>query len=339
MVTPAAVRETLDLVSARGTAAQLCVLRDGQFVVDRSFGAEPRDPFLLLSAGKPFVALLVHQLAERGALGLDDPLARHWPEFGARGKQGITIRHVLQHRSGLPYGRSLAHDALAAPDWDRSVRALAAARPRTPPGAVPAYHVLSYGFLLGELVRRVTGEPVAEVLRRDLLEPLGLRDTSLGGPVRIPLRGSPVRQTFLNRRWFRAAEIPAATVASTARDLARLYQALLDGGQGVLAPATIAEACRPSADGEVDRLLRRTVRWAQGFQLGGSDDGNPSRSLPFGQLSSREAFGHNGSGACLGWADPSRGLVMVYLTNRLQPGMAGAPHLCAVSDALLRGCG
>ncbi len=132
-----------------------------------------------------------------------------------------------------------------------------------------------------------------------------LHETHLGFARRVPLRGAPagearLRRAMFNRRTVREAIIPAATVASTARDLARFYQAMPDGGAGVLSPATIADACRPTSDGEVDRRFGRTIRWAQGFQLGGSDDGDPARALPFGRLSGRRTFGHNGSGTCIG---------------------------------------
>jgi len=322
------LRRAVELVEHRGAAAQLCVLRDGDVVLDRAVGAGPDTPFLLFSAGKPLTAMLVHRLAGQGAFALDDPLARHWPEFAARGKDTITIREVLQHRSGLPYAKSLRRDALLAPDWRRSVRALAQARPHWAPGRVPAYHVLSYGFLLGELVQRVTGRPFREVLRAELLGPLGMRDTRLGGPgPGVPIGGVPgVRRVLFNQRFFREAPIPAATMFSTARDLARFYQAMLAGGS--------EQARTPSSDGEIDHVLGVPIRWSQGFQLGGPA-GQPHRARPMGRRSSPLTFGHNGSNACLGWADPSRRLVVAYLTNRLQGGFEGSPHQCAVSDAVL----
>src|SRR5262249_35810556 len=121
---PAGLDAAAALVEARGCPAQLCVISRGQVVLDRAYGCPTDGLFFLFSAGKPMVALLVHQLAERGLLGLDDPVARHWPEFGQRGKEAITIRHVLQHRSGLPVARSAVRDALAMTDWAASVRAL-----------------------------------------------------------------------------------------------------------------------------------------------------------------------------------------------------------------------
>jgi CubicO group peptidase (beta-lactamase class C family) len=209
-------------------------------VLDRAFGCPPDALFFLFSASKPMVALLVHQLAERGRIGLDDPVARHWPEFGQRGKQALTIRHVLQHRSGLPVARGPVRDALAMTDWAASVRALERAAPGYPPGQVPAYHFLSYGFLLGEIVQRVTGRPVRDILTESLLAPLRLRDTFLGLPGSGRERGVPVHGRggaewltgrMIYRPAVRQAAIPAASVSATARDLARLYQALANGGE------------------------------------------------------------------------------------------------------------
>lgn len=342
-IPPATVRAMTAMAEARGAAAQLVVLRHGEVLLDRSFGA-PRDvPFLLFSAGKPLVAVLVHQLAEQGLLTLDAPLAEHWPEFAGNGKDDVTVRQVLAHRSGLPYVRSIHRDALIAHDWDRSVRALAAARPHHAPGRSPAYHTLSYGFLLGELVQRVTGRPLREVLHQRILQPLGMRDTYLSGPPRrVPMRGAASRGTralqwAANRRVTRNAVIPAATVSSTARDLALFYQALLDGRPDVLSATAVEDLCAPSTSGEADIVLGNRIRWSHGFQLGGHEN-DPDRPRPMGRLSSRRAFGHNGSNACLGWADPDRGLVMVYLTNRLEVSPEAAPYQCELSDALLAAC-
>ena len=351
------------------------MLHSGRVVLDEAFGCSPDSLFFLFSASKPLVALLVHLLAQRGELALDDPVAAHWPAFGQHGKQAITIRQVLQHRSGLPVARSFVLDALAMTDWDASVRALEQAAPRYPPGQVPAYHILSYGFILGELVQRVSGVPVREFLASELLEPLGLRDIHLGLPAElwprhVPVAGSGpgelITQLAVNRRTARQAVVPAASVSATARDLARFYQALLDaealpGSQGpqdsVLHAATVREATTPSSDGEVDRFLHLPIRWSQGFQLGGERQfaapvarrPDPLGMLasyvasghsgvyvsPLGTRSSPTTFGHNGSYVCIGWADPVRQLAVGYVTARLASRPAGTGHMPAVSDAIL----
>jgi len=345
------LQRAITLIRERGSPAQLCVVARGQIVLNETFGCRPDSLFFLFSASKPLVALLVHLLAERGQLALDDRVAAHWPEFAQAGKQDITIRQVLQHRSGLPVVRGFALDALMMTDWAASVRALEVATPSFPSGSVPAYHVLSYGFILGELVQRVAGGPVSDVLQAELLGPLGLRDSYLGLPAgqwgrHVPIAGrGPAElatQLMINRPAVRQAVIPAASVSATAYDLARLYQALLAGGEldgvRVLRPETIRQATAPSSDGEVDRYLKLPVRWSEGFQLGGERAGHTrlgGGSGPMGALASRTTFGHNGSYVCLGWADPEREVAVAYLTGCLVSRSAGARHMAAVSDAIL----
>jgi CubicO group peptidase (beta-lactamase class C family) len=347
---PAGVERVVDLVEARGATAQLCVLRHGRVVLDRSFGCFPDSLFLIYSASKPFPALLVHLLAERGRLSLDDPVATHWPEFGGRGKDGVTIRHVLQHRAGIPVAGSMLSTLLRLTDWEASVRLVERSRPRWPPGAVPAYHFLDYGVILGELVRRVAGQPVAGFLRAELLDPFGLADTFLGLPDTEwrrhvdarPAGGVPelVNGLIFNRRAVRQAVIPSAGISATARDLARFYQMVLREGEldgvRVLAAATVLEARRPSSD-EVDRFIKRRVRWAQGFHLGGPVDGRDV-AASMGMRSSREAFGHNGNMCCSAWADPTRDLAFVYLSNLLLSVDQGIRHHGQVADAMLDAC-
>ncbi|HKA12029.1 MAG TPA: serine hydrolase domain-containing protein [Candidatus Dormibacteraeota bacterium] len=346
-----ALDRALELVRARKTAAQLCVLREGQVVLDRSFGCPKDALFLIYSASKPFVALLVHLLAQRGMLSLDDSVAAYWPEYGQRGKGAITVRHVLQHRAGVPVAGSLLRTVLHMSNWDLSVRDAEQTRPRWAAGQVAAYHFITYGFILGELVRRVTGVPVRDFLRSELLAPLGLDAVWLGlpdelWPRRVRVRaGHPsewINQVVFNRRKIRQAVIPAAGISATARQLARLYKMLLMGGEldGVrlLEERTIAEARQPSSDGEVDAFINRPVRWAQGFQLGGPGSDPRDMSRVMGGISSRQAFGHAGNASCVTWADPTRRLVFVYLMN-LQPGIdEGFRHLGEVSDAVLAAC-
>ena len=348
---PEALARAVDLVRVRGGAAQLCVVSRGRVILDRSFRCAPDDLFWIFSASKPFVALLIHKLAEQGELALDDPVAAHWPEFAHHGKQAITIRHVLQHRSGVPVARNVALDMLTIADWDRSVRAVERARPATPPGRFAAYHVVTYGVVLGELARRITGTPVPEALRCAFFTPMSLHDTDLGisdahWPRHVPVHGADplarVTAQAVNRKTLRQAAIPAAGISSTARDLARFYQALLGGGEldgaRILKPDTLATAREPStADGELDRIIRLPIRWSHGFQLGGPTP-PPHPPKPMGTRSSLLTFGHNGSNCCIAWADPTRGLVFAYLTDRLQSGHAGARHMAQVSDAILSAC-
>jgi CubicO group peptidase (beta-lactamase class C family) len=340
----------LELIEARGAAAQICVHRNGKLVLDRAINCAPQSLFWIFSASKPFVAMLVYLLAERGQLRLDDPVAAHWPEFGRNGKDKISIRMVLQHRSGLPTAGGALGDAMSMADWDRSVRRIERARPIRTAGRSSAYQFISFGFILGELVQRVSGVSVDKFLAAEILEPLRMRDTFLGlpdaeWPRHVPVRfrnmlGRPV-QFIVNRRETRQAVIPAAGISTTARDLAVFYQMLLNEGEfegrRILQPASIREARTSSNNGEWDPYAFAPIRWAQGLQLGGP---RPDKRYvsPMGRLSSPLAFGHNGSNCCIGWADPTRQLAFAYLTNLLTSPRRDARHLTDVADAIIGAC-
>lgn len=334
------------LATSWSDRGQLRVERRGRVALDVSFGCDPDALFWLFSASKPFIAVLVHRYVARGLLALDAPIAEYWPEFGDNGKQHITVRQVLQHRTGMPTAGSALGDALAMSNWRRSVGRIERSAPRLDPTQGPAYQYLIYGFLLGELLQRVTGERVDELLRREILQPLGLRDTFIGlpdaawprhVPVHVDGPGGGVAQSVLNRRVTRAAVIPAAGVSTTSTDLGTFYRALLDdlagSGPGLLSRSSLLSALEPSSDRQTDLFARAPIRWSLGFQLGGVRLG--SRTGPMGRTSSRTAFGHNGSNCCFGWADPQRDLVVTYLTDRVPRAPQGIRHLAQLSDAII----
>lgn len=359
---PEALARAAELVKERPGAAQLCVLQHGEVVLDLSIRCEPDSLFLLWSAGKPVTAMAVHLLAEHGMLDLDDPVRRFWPEYAQHGKAAVTVRHVLRHASGAPLSTgSVLGDALAAPFWDASVRAAARARARYPAGRVAAYHILSYGFILGELVRRVDGRPLRRFLRQEVLEPAGLHDLHLGlteelwprgmrlltpsrGTADAPGAGERAKLELFDRKAVRTAVIPAATVHATARDVARFYQLMLNDGEldgaRVFDPKTVAAARRPATEGgvrEPDRIIGHPVRWAHGFQLGWGDQ-RVTTARPFGSTAGRDVFGHNGSNYCNAWADPQNDLVFAYLTNLIPRRAAALAHQRQLGDLVRAAC-
>ncbi|MDQ6771622.1 MAG: beta-lactamase family protein [Candidatus Dormibacteraeota bacterium] len=340
-------------LSTRAGAGQLVVLRRGRVALDRAYGAAlPRSLFLLYSASKPYTAMLVHLLAEMSLLSLDEPVAAHWPRFARHGKGSITPRHVLQHRAGVPHSRRRTPQMLASMrSWSAAVRAMEELRPEALAATRPAYHPLTFGFILGELVRRVTGQPVATFLRRAFLGPLRLEDTYLGLPRSLEARAVPMVAAGHGREWLSAVAanrgplrrgvVPAASISATARDVARFYEMLRCGGEldgtRVLAPRSVREARRVSSDGEMDATLGRRVRWAQGFHLGGVR-GDHDLARVMGDLSDKEAFGHDGSFCCTAWTDPRRELTFVYLTNLLLAAGPGIQNHGLVADCVLRAC-
>ncbi|PCG81999.1 hypothetical protein CIB93_32375 [Streptomyces sp. WZ.A104] len=348
---PEVLQRLTDVVAARGGAAQLCVLRRGSVVLDRSFGCSPDSLFLAYAATKPIAALAVHALAERGRIALDRPVASYWPEFAQHGKEAVTVRHVLQHRAGVPVGRGMVRTMRTARDWERSVRDLEQSRPKWPGGEVAAYHFMSFGFILGELVRRVSGRSFRDFVTSELFTPIGLNDLHMGLPDHAWSRHVPakadhpselINQWMSNGRRYRQAVIPSAGLSGTAAQFASFYQMLLEGGVldgvRVLRQETVEEARKPSNDGGTDASLKRPVRWSHGFMLGGPGEHPQDLAQVMGGASSATAFGHCGTTSSVVWADPERDLVLAYLSN-LQPEFgAGIGRLREVSDLVLAAC-
>jgi CubicO group peptidase (beta-lactamase class C family) len=335
-------------------AMQLCVRRHGQVILDRALGhasgngptdapdtpkvpATPATPFTIFSAGKAVTAMLVHLLDQRDQIRLDDPVAEYVPEFGTGTKRWITIRHLLTHRAGIPNlpRESMDLDRLVDPGW--ILRTLCATRLAWRPGWRLAYHPFTAGFVLGEVVRRVTGASIAALLDQAIRRPLGLRWLGYGvapadlgqvavnyftGPIPLPpvstlverALGLGIREVtaLSNDPRFLTGVVPSANVVTTASELARFYQLLLDGGEldgvRVFDPRTVRRATCEQSYLEVDLTFGLPVRYAMGFMLGGD-------WLSVYGPDTRHAFGHLGFTNILAWADPERDLAAALLTS------------------------
>ena len=299
------------------------------------------------STTKGVVATVVHRLVDRGELAYDDPVARYWPEFAAAGKGEITVRHLLTHQAGLHEVRGLVRSAEDLLDWDDMIERLAAAEPRWEPGLRPGYHALTYGWLVGELIRRVTGLTVDEAVQREIAEPLGLDGLRIGLPeperakaaellmsprsverlerlaLRLekrdryrPLVEALVVDGFLDislSERIHDSEIPAANGVFTARALARMYAALATPDYfdrpRFLSPETTAQATRIQTF-ERDSVVGFDMRWRLGYHLAATTAG----VLPRG-------FGHFGFGGSGAWGDPETGLAVGFVANAV----AGTP--------------
>jgi len=349
-----AVREVFASQLAAGShpGAQLTVRRAGRIVLEAAGGTAhpdaagpevtPETLFLIFSATKPLTGLAIHMLAERGKLELDQPVARYWPEFAYNGKERVTILHVLSHQGGFPLG----------PKWltwelwrDRTAiaRAMEERPLRWEPGEDVGYHPLNYGWVLGELVRRVDGRSLGRFIGDEICAPLGLESTFLG--LRPELHDRVARLVDLsgesdfvadfNRPEVHAAEAGAATGITTTRDLSRFYAMLLGGGEldgaRIVTPETIARATRVVVDGKRDRTIQVPMRWALGFHLGGPQSA-------FGRRSSPRTFGHSGHGSTTAWADPERGLAVAYFTNGVQGSIVNYLRMSKLCDAILAAC-
>lgn len=295
------------------------------------------------SVGKAFTALVALRLVERGMLDLDAPAARLWPEFAQSGKETITLRHMLSHRAGLPAIRESLPDG-AMLDWGRMIRALEEQPPWWEPGTAHGYHVNTYGYLVGELVRRASDSTVGEILRDEIARPLAA-DVHIGLPQAEHHRAAeflwpPVLPEtpenlldddilmkwntywnppgisgagWVNTAEWRSAEIPSTNGHGTARGIARVYAALAAGGMidnvEILSRSMLAAAVEEQSFGP-DRILGRESRFALGFQL-------PQAERPLGP--NAEAFGHFGAGGSLGFCDPVAGVAFAYVTNDMGP--------------------
>ena len=328
---------------------QLVVLHHGRVVVDLAAGQADQarkipvradTPFLTFSLTKPLVAVAIHQLIEQGRLSLDAPVADYWPEFGCKGKETATIRHTLLHQAGIPLKGMYSQTPLWL-KWGWVCRNVARTPAEFPPGQQTAYHLVNGGFILGEVIRRVTGQPVAHYLHDSILAPLGLTNSYLGLSRSARRRTAQIysgcvdqNSTILAFRLLRQTVVPSATLHSTAREVAIFYQMLLNGGrygsQQILQPETI-EAATTLAYSGYDGTLDNQVHIGYGFALGGRDY---DYGRTFGWPSTRRTFGHLGQRSCMAWADKDHELVCVFLCNRLLSNEESNRRWCEISDAV-----
>lgn len=344
--------------------AQLAVYVDGELVVDFAGGTTGPDGgettaetrHLVFSCTKPYAGVGLHRLVERGNADYDDPVVEHWPEFADEGtkKSEITLRQVLSHTAGIPYGE-FDDEAEKWGDWDAVVRAMEDIEPVFEPGERPAYHTFNYGWVVGELVRRIGGQPVDEYVAENVFEPLGMEQSSIGladddeddvatlsgfevfDRCRDPGEGLgiPAAESAeaFNAEAVRRAVIPAANGIGTARDMARFYACMANGGEldgtRLLDEETVAEATRTHAETESDGTLSRPARYALGFWTGGLANDM------FGSLSRERMFGHAGLGSIFGWGDPELNVGFAYVTNGIrEESWEHAARVTGMSDAV-----
>ncbi|MDH3213006.1 MAG: beta-lactamase family protein [Myxococcales bacterium] len=335
-------------------AVQVCIRRHGIPVLHRSLGHaegnapdDPPDaplipvttetPFVIFSAAKAVTAMLIHKLDEKRALHLEDRVCDFIPEFARDGKRRITIRHILSHRAGVPNLPPEAMDLGLHDQPERIVEILSGQRLQSRPGRILAYHAVSGGFILAEVVRRATGDDIRTVLEREICEPLGFRwmrygvrpedidrvarNAVTGPPPPPPISGMLRRALglgmrevveFSNDPRFVTGVIPSANVVTTAEELSRFYQCLLDGGEldgvRVFEPNTVRHATSEQSYWEIDLTLGVPLRYGLGFMLG---DRRPNL---FG-WDNPLAFGHLGFTNVFSWADPERSLSVAILTS------------------------
>lgn len=347
--------------------AAVAVTIDGRCVVDLWAGWMDeartrwwqRDTLVnVFSVGKAVVTLALLILVERGLVDLDAPVACYWPEFAAAGKETVTVRMLFAHRAGVPaIRRALADDAMY--NWAQMTAALSQEEPWWTPGQQHGYHVNTFGFLIGEIVRRISGERVSVFVRRAITVPLeadfhfgigreqdsriaeflfgDLLASAPSGEIdearRLLLQrvymNPPGLSGFgtVNTRAWRAAEMPSTNGHANARAVARIYSALACEGtvDGIrlLRPDTITLATTEASAG-LDVVLRRPSRFGLGFQL--TQPESPLGPNP-------RSFGHFGAGGAVGFADPDARLAFAYTMNRAGPRFRN-PRVRSLIDAV-----
>lgn len=331
---------------AEEVGAALHITLDGETVVDLwggsrdSAGLHPwlqTTPANIWSCTKGAIALLMHILADRGLTEMEAPVALHWPEFARNGKDNVCLHHLLTHTAGLP-GPSIPVPDDALYDWEAMVHALEQSELLWEPGAQCGYHAATFGWLNGEVARRITGRTVRELVRDEIAAPLdsdlsiGLEPGQLeaadlelpppsilrlaldmakdGGAIRRLAMTNPPRPLEAERtaRW-RRSEIPSSNGYASARGLARLYTPLALGGawNGVrlLSGEALVRAARERINAN-DVVVGRMMRRSLGFELPGGGEARPA-----------PVFGHRGLGGSVGFADPQRRLGFGYVTRKM----------------------
>jgi CubicO group peptidase (beta-lactamase class C family) len=346
------VQEAIDRLVESGTerGVQVAVYRDGEQMVDAVAGlADPASGrpvdagtvFYNYSIVKGATATIAHILAERGLFGYDTPVAELWPEFAAHGKQAVTVRQVLNHTAGVP-GIPLSTTVEDLCDWDKMCAAIADAELWWEPGTKVGYHAYTFGYIVGEVVRRATGKPISQVLAEEVAGPLGVAGELWFGmpaseqhrlarledepgaaeaaaqmmaslPPDLPMfRSAPPElfpgAEFGNRPDILAADIPAGGKTS-ARAIARMYAALLGEVDGVrlLTPERLAEATTVSSSGP-DEVFGQPTTWGLGYGIGGP--GADPRDAP-------TVFGLGGVGGSFACGDTASGLAWAVTKNRV----------------------
>ena len=362
-----------NFVERGDVGAAVAVTVDGEMVVDLWAGhadaqrVRPweRDTIVnVYSTTKGMTALCAHMLIDRDLLDIDEPVATYWPEFAQAGKESIPVRWLLTHRAGLT-GPSERLTSAEVRDWNRICAALAATKPWWEPNTMSGYHALTFGFLVGEVVRRISGRSLGTFLRDEITQPLGAdlyvgvpesdlgrcADMIPGAAIDLVAAGAAGEEPHpgltalancpmgdVNDPRTRMAEMPAGNGHMTARGLATVYGSLANGGKigGTrLVSETAIELMREPQPAMPDLLLSQMVgggdfQWGVGFMLNLLEASGPNP----------RAFGHGGAGGSYAFADPENRVSYAYVMNQMSGGTMGEDlRSLSIVQALYAGLG
>jgi CubicO group peptidase (beta-lactamase class C family) len=352
------VQEAIDRLVESGTerGLQVAVYRDGRQIVDAVAGvADPATgrpvtsdtPFFSYSIGKGVASTVVHVLAERGVLDYDMRIVELWPGFGAHGKESATIRHALSQSAGVP-GLPPEVTVEDMCDWDKMCAIIADSEPWWEPGTTIGYHAVTFGYVVGEIIRRATGKPIPQVLREEVAGPLGVADELFfavpeseqhrmaqledveGGeemfgelPEDSPIfkLGPDLTAEHANRADVRGANILSGGTV-TARAVARMYAALLGEVDGVrlISPERLREVSAVAMSG-VDEIFGFPSSWGLGYVIG---------QFMSNAYETQHIFGVGGIGGSHAYADTATGTTFALTKNRLATSFDTAEEVAGI---------
>ena len=332
----------------------VCLRHRGHVILERSIGhargngpgaglesvperATPATLYNMFSAAKAVTAMLVHHLDDQGLLHVGDRVADYIPEFGAHGKDRVTLRHVLAHRGGVPTVQDVPMQPDLLADPEAVLDMLCRAKPESKPGRRVAYHAITGGFLLQEVMERVSGKPIRTLLDEIIRVPLGFDTFQYGvEEARIPQVAEetwtgpnppgPIRRLFERGFGVSAAEacelandptfltgiVPSGNIIGTADEMCRFMELLRNEGEldgvRIFEPRTVRRAVGETSYLEFDDILKLPIRYGAGFMLG-------DRWLSFFGPNTQNAYGHLGFTRSLLWADPDREVSCAFLSN------------------------
>jgi CubicO group peptidase (beta-lactamase class C family) len=326
----------------------------------------------VFSSTKGATAVCANLLAQRGQLDMDAPVATYWPEFAAAGKEALPVRYLLSHQAGVPaIDRRLRPEEMQA--WNPVADALAAQTPFWEPGTAHGYHALSYGYLVGEVVRRITGRSLGTYFAEEVARPLGI-EFFIGLPAGYEARVSPIvganfgpvggegggaaasdyaktllaralnlggafrDREWMNRPEWHAAEVPGGNGITNAASLSRLYAALIGPVEGgptqPLLTADQVERARTVLTFGPDQVFNSV-----GFALEQEIGLGFWRASPVTPFGGEGAFGHGGAGGSYGFADPEHALAVGYVMNQMSAGVLGDPRARRIVQAVYASVG
>jgi CubicO group peptidase (beta-lactamase class C family) len=374
-----AVRDAFAYNFERGReiGSALCVHVGGRKVVELYGGSFDRDgtrPYgpdalqLVFSSTKGATAVCANLLAQRGLLDVDAPVAHYWPEFARAGKESMPVRFLLTHQAGLPaVDRKLTAEELQA--WDAAAEALAEQTPFWEPGTAHGYHALSYGNLVGEVVRRISGRSLGTFFADEVARPLGL-EFFIGLPAGLEPRVSPIvasgpigadnagipgysssllaralnlggalrEADWMNLPAWHAAELPGANGITNAVSLSRMYAGLIGTVEGG-PPEPLLTVEQMEKGRTVQTFGRDQVFASVGFMLEQKIGLGFWRAGPVTPFGGEGSFGHGGAGGSYGFADPELGLAVGYAMNKMAEGALGDPRSHRIVKAIYAAVG